>query len=278
MSVKIMGLVWDLDIPQNEKFVLLAYADHADHDGGNMFPAVSTVARKTGYSERSIQRTTRTLVEKGYLVASGKGPKGTNKWKFGRGDILSGVTKETEGVTSETGGVTNKSEGVTSETGRGDIAVTPEPSLNHQLNHQPNHQLTTPKNTNINWAELKKDSIKRKKEHDKNKKDPVTEILKVHWENEPIIQMRERVETALRGRKPDWDSPRSLWNGYDKKLIQREKDTGETIEKFMEWFYDDDFRSKGYIYLKPARIDDLWAAAFTKTETTSFDNVLESML
>jgi len=121
MSVKIMGLVWDLDLPQNEKFVLLAYADHADHNGDNMFPAVSTVAKKTGYSERSIQRTTRTLVEKGYLVASGKGPKGTNKWKFGRGDILSGVTKETEGVTSETE--------------RGDIAVTPEPSLNHQLNH-----------------------------------------------------------------------------------------------------------------------------------------------
>lgn len=115
MSVKIMGQVWDLDLPQNEKFVLLAYADHADHNGDNIFPAVATVAKKTGYSERSIQRTTRSLEEKGYLVANGKGPKGTNKWKYGRGDKLAGVTNEAEGVTSETE--------------RGDIALAPEPSL-----------------------------------------------------------------------------------------------------------------------------------------------------
>ena len=68
MSVKIMGLVWDLDLPQNEKFVLLAYADHADHNGNNIFPAVSTIAEKTGYSERSIQGITRSLEEKGYLI------------------------------------------------------------------------------------------------------------------------------------------------------------------------------------------------------------------
>jgi len=115
MSVKTMGLVWDLDIPQNEKFVLLAYADHADHNGRNMFPAVATIAKKTGYSERSVQRTTRSLEQKGYLVADGKGKNGTNKWKFGRGDILSGVTNEAEGVTSETK--------------RGDTAMAPEPSL-----------------------------------------------------------------------------------------------------------------------------------------------------
>lgn len=115
MSVKIMGIVWDLDLPQNEKFVLLAYADHADHDGRNIFPAIATIAKKTGYSERSVQRTTKELEEKGYLIADGKGPRGTNKWKFGRGDILSGVTSEAQGVTFETK--------------RGDIAVSPEPSL-----------------------------------------------------------------------------------------------------------------------------------------------------
>ena len=115
MSVKIMGLVWDLELPQSEKFVLLAYADHADHNGDNMFPSVALVAKKTGYSERSVQRTTRSLEEKGFLVANGKGPKGTNKWKYGRGDKLSGVTNETAGVTPVSPG--------------GDIAMSPEPSL-----------------------------------------------------------------------------------------------------------------------------------------------------
>ena len=119
-------------------------------------------------------------------------------------------------------------------------------------------------NKDTDWKVQLEEAKKRKKEKDAKKKDPVTEILKAHRKHEPILDMRERVESALRGRKPDWDSPRSLWNGYEQKLIQREKDTGETIERFMEWFYDDEFRSKGYIYLKPTRIDDLWSAAFDK--------------
>ena len=54
MSVKVMGWVWDQDLPRDEKFILLAYADHANHEGYNVYPAVATVAKKTGYSELSL--------------------------------------------------------------------------------------------------------------------------------------------------------------------------------------------------------------------------------
>lgn len=84
MSVKIMGMVWDLDnevIDREEKYVLLAYADHADHKGYNIFPAISTIMQKTGYKERAAQIITKSLVSKGFLIADGKGPKGTNKWR-----------------------------------------------------------------------------------------------------------------------------------------------------------------------------------------------------
>jgi hypothetical protein len=79
MSVQVMGLVWELDIPSNEKLVLLAYADHADHDGTGIYPVVPLVARKTGYSQREVQRRTRKLEARGLLVADGNGPHGTNK-------------------------------------------------------------------------------------------------------------------------------------------------------------------------------------------------------
>src|SRR3990167_3511040 len=82
MSVKIMGLIWDLDLESNKKFVLLAYADHANHEGGSIWPAVNTIVKKTNYHERSVQRITRELEESGYLVADGEGPKGTNKWRI----------------------------------------------------------------------------------------------------------------------------------------------------------------------------------------------------
>jgi len=82
MSVKVMGMVWDLELDPNKKFVLLAYADHANHNGENIWPAIETVAKKTGYHERSVQRITRELEEAGLLVPDGTGPKGTNKLKI----------------------------------------------------------------------------------------------------------------------------------------------------------------------------------------------------
>lgn len=61
MSVKVMGAVWELDLPQPEKFVLLAYADHADHEGYSVRPGASLVAWKTDYSEDSVRRITNSL-------------------------------------------------------------------------------------------------------------------------------------------------------------------------------------------------------------------------
>lgn len=74
MSVKVMGAVWDLpasEIEPRQKYVLLAYADHADHTGRNVFPSIALIARKTGYDERSVQRITRELEALGFLIAEG---------------------------------------------------------------------------------------------------------------------------------------------------------------------------------------------------------------
>jgi hypothetical protein len=89
MSVKAQALVWDLECPKkygelmfkpSHKYVLIAYADHADHHGKNIWPAVLTISNKTGLDERSVQRLTHDLEEIGLLVDDGIGPRGTNKW------------------------------------------------------------------------------------------------------------------------------------------------------------------------------------------------------
>ena len=67
MSVKVMGQVWDLDLPHNQLIILLAMADHADHDGGNVYPSIGLIAWKTGYSERTVQRVISTLIGDGIL-------------------------------------------------------------------------------------------------------------------------------------------------------------------------------------------------------------------
>jgi DnaD/phage-associated family protein len=80
MSIKIMEQVWKLDLPQNEKLVLLAYADHADEHGRSVFPSIKYLMQKTGYSERSVQVITRKLQSRSLLKLEGRGPYGTNLW------------------------------------------------------------------------------------------------------------------------------------------------------------------------------------------------------
>ena len=77
-----MGLVWDTDLKPTLRFVLLAYADHADHEGKSIFPSIKLVSNKTGFSERTIQSSTRELEQMGYLIPDGQGPMGTNRWKI----------------------------------------------------------------------------------------------------------------------------------------------------------------------------------------------------
>ena len=57
MSGLVMGLVWELPIEgefgRAEKFILLAYADHSDQNGKNIFPSVDLISAKTGYPSLS---------------------------------------------------------------------------------------------------------------------------------------------------------------------------------------------------------------------------------
>lgn len=105
MSVKAQSLVWDMQCPSeingvqfnpNHKYVLIAYADHADHNGRNIYPAVPTIAKKTGLVDRSVQRLTHDLGAMGVLCPDGVGPKGTNRWYIpfsAGGDRVSPVTQ-----------------------------------------------------------------------------------------------------------------------------------------------------------------------------------------
>ena len=139
MSVKVMGFVWDLELPPNLKLVLLAYADHADHDGGSIYPAIGTVAQKTGYSPREVQRLTRELEARGRLVADGSAKFGTNRWVI---PLVEGGDKLTPpsmgGDVAVSPGV---SEGVSPVSPGGGLGVTggvtqvsPEPSFNPSNN------------------------------------------------------------------------------------------------------------------------------------------------
>lgn len=91
MSVKIMGAVWDLDLPQNEQSLLLALADHADHAGNKVFPSNGLIAWKVGCSTDTVARIKNKLEEKGILILVSAEPGRVREYRIA---IENGVKKK----------------------------------------------------------------------------------------------------------------------------------------------------------------------------------------
>lgn len=77
MSVRTMSLVWELDLPDSEKLVLLALADCANDDG-HCWPGMNALKRKCTKSDRTIQLAIKMLVVKGHLTRREVPGKGCN--------------------------------------------------------------------------------------------------------------------------------------------------------------------------------------------------------
>lgn len=131
MSVRAMGWVWEMQgLSPAEKLVALAYADHAGHDGEGIYPAVRTVARKTGYSRRTVQATTRRLVERGLLEEVGQGPGGTNEWRLV--EAPGGGAESAPGVQELHGGGAGAARGGVQNLHGGGAGAAPKPSVNRK--------------------------------------------------------------------------------------------------------------------------------------------------
>lgn len=68
MSIRLMTLVWDIRWPtQNHLLVMLKLADHANDEGGKVWPAVSTIADQAQCSERTVQNVLKAFRECGLV-------------------------------------------------------------------------------------------------------------------------------------------------------------------------------------------------------------------
>jgi hypothetical protein len=68
VSGKVTGAVWEMDLPRPVKYLLLALAEHANHDGEQIHPGIDLLAWKTGYAARNVQRMLRELEAMGVIV------------------------------------------------------------------------------------------------------------------------------------------------------------------------------------------------------------------
>lgn len=144
-----MAKVWErLDCGGQDLLLALALADFADDDGGNVFPSVETLAAKTRQSARTVQRqlsefrrVTWLLVEVPESLAGGRGRsvryrinptwlKGDSLSWFAdrKGDSILSCFESEKGDNHDRKGCQPEQERVTNSTGKGDRAVSPDPS------------------------------------------------------------------------------------------------------------------------------------------------------
>jgi hypothetical protein len=83
MSVRIMAAIFEhSSLPPMPRFVLLALADHADHDG-YAWPAVERICHKTGLARSSVQRALGVAEEAGELIRTvGGGRSSTSLYRI----------------------------------------------------------------------------------------------------------------------------------------------------------------------------------------------------
>lgn len=79
MSIKLMGYVWDVTWPtQSQLLIALKLADHANNEGGQVYPAKATIARQAQCSESTVQNALRAFRDCGLLHVvkeGGTGPR-----------------------------------------------------------------------------------------------------------------------------------------------------------------------------------------------------------
>lgn len=83
MSIRVMTWVWDHSRSRkSDRLVLLAIADCCSDDGGNAYPSMTELVRKTGLSVRGVQTCIGNLTALGELrVHRNAGPGGCNRYR-----------------------------------------------------------------------------------------------------------------------------------------------------------------------------------------------------
>lgn len=77
MSVRVMSLVWAIELPDSQKIVLLALADSAN-DEGHCWPSMRSLVGKCSKGERTVQGVIKELVDAGHLTRREVPGKGCN--------------------------------------------------------------------------------------------------------------------------------------------------------------------------------------------------------
>jgi len=84
MSWRLIGPAWKVpDLTMAERIVLLALVSFTDKRGANAYPSIATLSARCCCSRSTVKRSIAALCKRGLLEPTGKGRKGTNRYRVG---------------------------------------------------------------------------------------------------------------------------------------------------------------------------------------------------
>jgi hypothetical protein len=93
VSAKVMGDVWGLALPREQKFVLISLADHADHEGNHVYPSLGLISWKTDYSERQVRRIMSELETAGIIIPTNRQSGQTTEYRIELSHVAKKATR-----------------------------------------------------------------------------------------------------------------------------------------------------------------------------------------
>ena len=92
MSWRLIGPAWKVpDLTMAERIVLLALVSFTDKRGANAYPSIATLSTRCCCSRSTVKRSIAALCKRGLLEPTGKGRKGTNRYRVGFTGDTAGV-------------------------------------------------------------------------------------------------------------------------------------------------------------------------------------------
>lgn len=134
MSVEALGWAMSQTVGNpTQKLILLGLANHARKDGSAAFPSVKTLAEYAEVGERQVQRHLRALESAGWIAPVADPPIELSGWRPDRRPAAYDLVAMARGDAR----VIPLFDGVTPEAPRGDVAMTPEPSITTHVSPLP---------------------------------------------------------------------------------------------------------------------------------------------
>ena len=155
MSYRLQPLIWNTDMKPSQRFVMLALVDYADDNGQNIYPSIETLSRKTGYSERNVQRILKSLEDEGLILIVGRSKYGTIRITLNLPAIQERKAVEDDTPTDDNlSQINDKMSQINDKMSQSYDKMSPDPLLNPLINPLLDTVNTHTRNENFENAEI----------------------------------------------------------------------------------------------------------------------------